>query len=135
MTIIISLFFISLTVITVMFGRKLNLVRNGEIEINESINTALEIPYIAEIKQITVKKVKRFGYIGLVTSIRLYFRSTNLVKAKYQDLKTKMKNVQKTNAVEGTTEKEVSRFLKVVSDYKHKIRRIKHQIKEEEKID
>ncbi len=118
-----------------MFGRKLNLVRNGEIEINESINTALEIPYIAEIKQITVKKVKRFGYIGLVTSIRLYFRSTNLVKAKYQDLKTKMKNVQKTNAVEGTTEKEVSRFLKVVSDYKHKIRRIKHQIKEEEKID
>jgi len=134
MTLLLSLFFISLLSITIMFGRKLALVRNKEIMIMEQENIILEIPFVGEIKQLTVKKIKRYGYVSLVTTIRMYFRSKNLAKVKYEDLKTKLRKLHSSKAPEGTTEKEVSRFLKVVSDYKHKIRRIKTQIEEEEEI-
>jgi hypothetical protein len=133
MTLLLSLFFISLISITIMFGRKLAMIKEGG-EIIENNQNTLEVPYVAEIKHITVRKVRRFGYVGLVTTIRLYFRSKNLIKTKYEDLKTKMKQVHKNEMLEGTNKKEMSRFLKVMSDYKNKVRRIKHQIEEEEKI-
>ena len=133
MTLLLSLFFISLICLTIMFGRKLAMIKGNGIEIVEE-HSAIEIPYVAEIRHLTFKKIKRLGYVSLVTTIRLYFRSKNTVVSKYEDLKKKMKQVHKSEIAEGTNQKEVSRFLKTMSDYKNKIRKIKTQIKEEESL-
>ena len=118
---------------TIMFGRKLALVRNGSTEKIERENIVIT-PYLIEVKHITIKKIKKYSYVGLVTTIRLYFRSSNLLKTKYEELKTKIKNSNIVKNREGINEKEVSGFLKTVSEYKNKIRKIKHQIKEEENL-
>ncbi len=132
MTILISLFLISFIAITVMFNRKLFLLKNGDITVTQKENMVLEIPYILKIKNITNKKIKKYGYVILVTIIRLYFRSLNLLKRKYKELKTRIDNLNKGEVVNGTEKREVNKFLKGISDYKNKIKEIKHQIKEEE---
>lgn len=99
---------------------------------DEYMEVELEIPYLNEVKDVTVRRVKRLGYMGLVTTIRLYFKSSNVVKSGYKGLKEKLKNVQNHEALNGAIGQEASGFLRVVSDYKTKIRRIKHQIREEE---
>src|SRR3989344_535250 len=128
---LLSIFLVSLIALCIIFGRKLELLagRGGM----ESDNITIEIPYVAEIKQITIRKVKRFGYVALVTSIRIYFRSSNLLKSRYAEIRDKMENAYKNDFM-GIEKKEINKFLKVVSDYKQKIRKIKHRIKEEEKM-
>ena len=132
MTILISLFFISLISIAIMFEKKLALLKNQSESITEKGTPTLEMPYVVEIKDITIRKVKRAGYLGLITIIRLYFRSLNFLKYKYDKLKDLTKNIHK-NTTNDIEKKEINRFLKVVSDYKNKIRKIKSRIKEEEK--
>ena len=91
--------------------------------------------HIEELKYRTIKKVKHHGYNTLVATIRLYVRGTNLLKNKYQEIKIKI--VENKNRWNNDLPKrqEVSKFLKMISDYKHKIREIKHKIKEEENIE
>lgn len=134
MYILISLFAISLVSLAIMFSRKLMILRNQGISIHEVEHMILELPFIKEIKHLTIRQVKRVGYVGLVTSIRLYFRTINITKAKYTEIKAKLKSIDKTKIISDIEKKEVNKFLKIVSSYKHKIRQIKHQIKEEEKI-
>jgi len=136
MTIYLYIFLASFVAIMVMFGRRLIILRNKGLVITEDeyVEVRLEIPYLNEVKEVTVRKVKRIGYMGLVTTIRFYFRSSNMVKSGYQELKEKLKNVKNHEALNGAIGQEASGFLKVVSDYKTKIRRIKHQIKKEENI-
>jgi RAB protein geranylgeranyltransferase component A len=61
-----------------------------------------------------------------------------LLKRNYKAIKTKLVNrinKSKNNIAGELPEKrEVSKFLKMVSEYKHKIKKIKHQILEEENI-
>lgn len=129
MTIILTLFFISLFGITFMIGRKLVMLQNGKVISGEKV--LLEIPYIKEIKHITIKNIKKHHHAGLVATIRFYVRFSNFLKNKYQEAKIKIKNRNKESHI-GSEKKEISKFLKIISEYKHKIREIKHKIKKEE---
>ena len=81
-----------------------------------------------------LRGAKKFSYIVLVVLIRVYVKFSNFVKAKYAALKDRWKKIQikRNGGVEVTTEQEPNKFLKMVGEYKKKIRYIKHRIKEEE---
>jgi len=115
-----------------MIERKLLMLQNGHVlQKNEFLEKTPD--YLEKLKNLTAKNIKRHGYIGLVATIRIYVRSTNFLKNKYQETKIKIKNIhaRKTN-IDSEEKREVSKFLKMISEYKHKIREIKHRIKEEE---
>lgn len=126
---LLALFFISLSGIAFMIGRKMLVLQDAQIEQGEEI--FLEVPYIEEWKHLTVKGAKRHSYLALVATIRLYVRSSNFIKDKYEKILTEIENKRKEHIVK-RGKKEVSRFLKTVSDYKRKVREIKHRVAEEE---
>lgn len=131
------LFFSSLLGIIFMIGRKLLMLQNGQITYKDGTETFLKAQYLETFKHSAIKTIKKHSYLGLVTTIRLYFRSTNLLKNKYQEIKIKIKErlSKRESRLNGDLPKrqEVSKFLKMISEYKQKIRAIKHKIKEEEK--
>ena len=128
------LFFGSLLSITFMIGRKLIILRGGQVA-HES-EAILNTLYLEEWKQAAVKSIRKYSYFGLVSVIRFYFRFSNLLKNKYQELKIKAKSMRgKKSNGEKTEPREASKFLKMISEYKYKIRRIKRQIKEEEDLE
>lgn len=133
MYILLILFFISLLGISIMIGRKLVLLKNGQALGIEKV--LFEIPHLEKVKYLIVQNTKKYGHIGLVESLRFYIRSSNFLKSKYGEIKNKIKNIRTKNQSNGNPPEkaEVSKFLKMVSDYKHKIREIKHKIHEEEK--
>jgi len=134
MSIILATFFISLSGIILMIGRKLLLTSNHHVD--TSHNFIIDVPEIDEIKHITGKKVKRFSYILLVITLRIYVLAENIAKKKYSALKNKiqeLKNKSRKNKGLAVLEtKEANKFLKTVSDYRTKINKIKQKIKEEE---
>lgn len=107
-----------------------------ELIMNEE-EVLFEIPYINEVKVITSKNIRKYGYMSLATAIRLYFRSSALVKETYKDTKGKVKEVIEKNKKliprSAQAKEEISGFLKTISEYKNKINTLKHKIKEEEK--
>lgn len=129
---ILILFFGSLLAIVFMIGRKILMLHHGvTLSEGEPIfkNSSLE-----EWKYSVVNKAKRWNYVFLVIVIRIYFRILNLIKLGYQKFIAKIKSMKSTDTEAPIKEKkEVSRFLKMVSEYKSKIRKIKRKIKEEEK--
>ena len=62
----------------------------------------------------------------------LIVRSAGLYGKAKSNLKKIINTYYRPNGEEG--EKEVSKFLKMISTYKNKIRKIKHKIKQEEKM-
>lgn len=109
------------------------MLQNGQVLDRDEI--FLKAPYLEELKHKIVKNIKKHGYIGLVTTIRFYIKSTNFVKNKYDEARTAIKNIHpKKSNNEKEDKQEISKFLKIISEYKHKIREIKHKIKEEEKL-
>jgi hypothetical protein len=133
MSLLFILFILSLLSISIMIGRKLVLLRNGELMGREEI--IIDVPVIEEIKLATGRTIRKVGYVSLVTGIRVYFRSANYLKARYEDTKEKITELRNRNKTEEelADQKEISKFLKVISEYKHKIRTIKHKIREEER--
>lgn len=125
------LFFLSLTSIIIMIGRKLVAIKHEQILSHEEV--LFEVPYLEKAKHITIKNIKKHGYDILVVAIRSYIRSTNYLKNKYEEIKIKIKNRNQKNNINGE-KKEISKFLKIVADYKNKIREIKHKIKKEENL-
>ena|SRR3989344_4975155 len=130
MYILLILFFTSLILIIFMIGRKLILLQNGLVVNKEEV--LFKIPHLEKIKNLTIENAKKYGHLGLVTTLRLYVRSINFLKNKYQETKIKIENWNKENHINGE-KKEISKFLKIIGDYKHKIREIKNKIHEEEK--
>lgn len=127
------LFFGSLLGITFMIGKKLLMLQNGQILQREE--DLFKIQHLEEFKRLTIKNVKKHGYPILVTTIRYYVRSSNLLRNKYQEVKNKIKNIHIKKQKDGSLEKrEASNFLKMVSEYKNKIRKIKQKVKEEENL-
>src|SRR3989344_4394591 len=110
MSILLILFFISLFGIVLMIGRKLVLLKNGQVLSKGEI--LFEIPNLEKVRHFTVKNAN-----------------------KYEKTKIKIKNINIKNHPNGeSTEKvEASKFLKMISDYKYKIRELKNKIHEEEK--
>jgi hypothetical protein len=116
-----------------MIGRKLAVVRNGEIIIEQEYSHPF-VPDLKKIKDATIISVKKYGHLSLVTIVRFHFRSTNFLKNKYEEVKVTIKNIttKKDSNGNAVPKAEVSKFLKLISDYKHKIREIRHKIREEE---
>lgn len=132
MYILLILFFVSLLGITFMIGRKFFLIQNGII-LSQTENTPIAPHFFDEWKQSAVKNFKKYGYAGLVGSIRIYFRVNNVFKNKYEELKLKIKNTyNKKRNTENEIKREANKFLKMVSEYKNKVRKIKERVKEEE---
>ncbi len=129
---LIILFFVSLTAIVVMLGRKLAHVNSGEAVAQE--HPHVFVPDFQKIKQLTKVNSKRYGYLLLVATLRAYVRSINMLKIQYRNLETKIKNMRRGSSETVSEEQQASKFLKMISEYKHKIRKIKHKIHEEEKI-
>ena len=115
-------------------GRKLISLKNHE---NEQIisreETLFELPYLKEVKHLTITNVKKHGYVLLVETVRFYVRGINILQNKYEEIKIKIKNRGKKNTTDGE-KKEISKFLKIIAEYKHKIREIKHKVKKEENL-
>lgn len=116
-----------------MIGRKLLMLQNGQISYRDSAETFLKAQYFEELKHSTIKTIKKHSYVGLVIIIRLYIKFSNYIKNKYKEVKIKIKNKYHQKTGGKTKEKqEAPKFLKIISEYKQKIREIKHRIKKEE---
>ena len=130
------LFFLSLCGIIFMIGSKLILLQEAQFGIKQ--NLSIKIPDAEEIKYHVVKHTKRYGFILLVIILRFTILTSHFLKNKFKELKDKIINLIKKYTVHehniDSQPREVSGFLKTVSDYKHKIRKIKHRIKQEEGI-
>lgn len=125
------LFFASLLGIAFMIERKLLMLQNGKLPYDGK-DSFLETPY-EEWKELAIRNVKKHGYTGLVAMIRYYVISANYLKNKYEQAKTKVKSLSKKNL--SVEEKiEVNGFLKMITEYKQKIRDIKDRVKEEENL-
>lgn len=133
MILILILFFVSLAGIILMIGKKLILERaileNMAIE-----KTILDIPRLGKIKDISIKRIRKYSFVLLVITIRYYVKSSNFLKKQSKGMveKVKTKLIRKNNLSESNEKQEVSGFLKMISDYKQKVKRIKKIIKEEE---
>ncbi|OGI63357.1 hypothetical protein A2818_01445 [Candidatus Nomurabacteria bacterium RIFCSPHIGHO2_01_FULL_40_12] len=130
MSLILIPFFISLIGIVIMIGRKLALVQNGKIIEKEYIHPF--VPDFQKMKYVILESLEKYGHLSLVAILRSYIKITNFVKYQYEEIKIKIQNRRKEKILNGEI-KETSKFLKMISDYKHKIRKIKHSIHEEEK--
>ncbi len=134
MLVFLILFGVSLVGVVWMLSRKLALVKSGGYEPAEEVHDHPFVPDIEKIKHFTKRGAKRYGYLALVTTLRVYVKTTNELKNRYMEIRQKMRNLKNKSVTEAQTmEQEASRFLKMISEYKHKIREIKHQIHEEER--
>jgi acetyl-CoA carboxylase beta subunit len=118
-----------------MIGRKLSFIDISRQKNIENIFKNKEID-LNKIKIITIKNTKKIGLVILVLTLRFSIKTSYLIKNGYKITKNKIniiidKNLQKKE----NKEKEVSNFLKMVSGYKDRIRKIRHKIKEEEGIE
>jgi hypothetical protein len=129
-------FFVSLLGIIFMVGRKLLLIQSGIIVNAEDQHTF--VPDVETIKEVFTSNAKKHSYAALVVLIRLYVQFSNLLKRSLSKTKSLLvRKFSKKASPEDMPEKqEVSKFLKLVSAYKLKIRKIKRKIVvEEEKKD
>jgi hypothetical protein len=119
-----------------MIGKKLIFADIKKGEYTEKF--ILETFDLSEIKHLATKNIKKYGFIALVITLRFSIKSSHFLKSGYVETKNKIRNSIKNylaHREKEHKEKEVSNFLKMVSDYKQKIRKIKHKIKEEEGIE
>ena len=133
MSVLLILFFASLIGISIMIGRKLFLGKKQPKIVEETI--LVQTPDLREIRYVFIKKSREYGYIALVEIIRFSVRSSKLLKRQYKGLTKKIRSITKkhTSHREEMEKKEVSGFLKKISEYKYKVRKIKDKIIEEEK--
>ncbi|OGI95318.1 hypothetical protein A2917_02000 [Candidatus Nomurabacteria bacterium RIFCSPLOWO2_01_FULL_42_17] len=125
------LFFASLVAIIIMIGRKLAVIEHEQILNHEEV--LFEIPNLEKVKHFTIRNLKKYGHAGLVGTMRLYLKSKNFLRNKYEQIKIKINKISNETHVNGE-KREISKFLKVIGDYKHKIREIQHKIKKEENL-
>ena len=134
------LFFVSLGVITIMIGRKLLLLSNieghhhnsylGEILISDMLD-------FDKLKNLTLKNGKKLGHATIWVTLRVYIISSNFVNKKRKEIVVKVKNKLNKNRKNNIQEekKEVSKYIKIISEYRQKIKKMKHRIKEEDGIE
>lgn len=130
------IFFISLAGVTFLIGRKVILLRRGgTVETGEFL---FIIPSVEEIRVISIRNTKRLAYAILVNTIKLSLKSSNSLKNVSREIKEKTKIITAKytkNSEKVIKEKKVSKFLKMISESKQKIRNIKSKIKKEEGIE
>jgi len=135
MYILLILFLASLSGIIIMIWRKLALLQNGQILEHSAVS--FEIPHLEKLRDVTVKNIKKYGHKGLVETLRFHLRTSKFLKNKYDETKIKIRNINlkdQSSQNGNLPDRQVSKFLKMIGDYKRKIRAIKHKIKEEENL-
>ena len=127
------LFFASLLGIVVMTGRKLFLLEKQPVIAEEEI--LVQTPDFKEIRHVFIRKTREYGYVALVEIIRFSVRSSKFLKHKYKEAENKIRGLARKHITheEEVQKKEVSSFLKKISEYKHKLKKIKNQVIKEEK--
>lgn len=131
MTFILILFFVSLLSIVIILYRRVILIRNNEMVI---IDESPLLPDAKEVHHVIVKNAKAYSLFFIAIFLRTYIRSSVIIKKKTSETYTKVKNKLSGNPGEVATseKKEVSAFLRNISEYKKKIKKLKKQIVEEE---
>lgn len=138
MFILLSILLVSLVGIVVIVGRKMMLIRKGELNENEIVVGNPFHPDIEKLKYSTIKNVKRYGYLSLFTILRLYIHTANIIKKKSLEFARRIENRllrSKNDFEKNSDQNEVNKHLKMISEYLSKIRRMKKRIKEEEGVD
>ena len=133
MTLLLTLFFVSLLGTIGMVGRKLSLVPTETHQQRQS--DSFEIPHFDALKDMGTQSVKKYAYATLVLSLKLYIRSTNMLKYQYLELEKQIKNARTKHLSPEelkAKEEKASRFLDKISEYKYRIRKIKRKIAAEE---
>jgi hypothetical protein len=129
---ILTLFFGSLLGIIFMIGRKIILIQNGQAPEYPEVSNNQEWE---EFKYEALKGLKRLGYALLVEGVRLYVKLISYLKNLSRLIIRKIQKVYYKKLETGTGEpRESSKFLKMVGQYKRKLRRIKEKVKEEENL-
>ena len=120
-----------------MVWRELVLVRNGQVTAVHHSHPL--VPDLRKIKYLTLKGIKRFSYVILFVTLKFFIKSSNFIKTRsmilIEELKNKLRKSNGNSLDETIEKKEVSKYLKVISEYRQKIRQMKHKIKEEEGIE
>ena len=115
-----------------MVGRKLAATNEIQVFYREEILSKEK--HLEEWKAWFVHGIKVVSISILFVSIRLYVRTLNTFKKLYANAKIFVKKTyRKRTELEKLEKQEASKFLKMISDYKRKIRKIKQQVAEEEK--
>ena len=131
------LFFLSLAGIIIMVWRELVLVKNGLVVKTQHSHPF--VPDLQKIKYLASKGTKKLSYVTLFIMLRFFIKSSSFIKNKStilaKEIKTRFKKFRKDTSDETAEKKEASKYLKIISEYRHKIRAIKHRIKEEEGIE
>lgn len=130
MTFVLILFFLSLIAMLYMIWSKVSLLRNNATLIEDD---SVFIPEAKEISRFLKKNGKTLSLVLVALGLRAWVKSSVFLKKKSEILKRKIKKtVLKQSAEKFLEKKEVSNFLKAVSDYKKRISKIKDKIVEEE---
>ena len=132
-------FFLSLVGIIGMLGCKIMHLKNGKVIYTENLEHSHPLaPDFQKIKHLTRRGFKKFGYVALFVILKFFIKFSNFIKIKSQILVQEIKDKfrKKNSDLSGETmgKKEVSKYLKVISEYRQKIRKMRHLIKEEEGI-
>lgn len=128
-------FTISFLGIMIMLGKKILLIRTGQIMEDEDI---FFIDF-KKIKYFTEKWWKKLRYASIFITLKFFIKSSNFIKTKGLELAKKIQN--RLNKIGGTSmgdmkeKRDVSLYLKTISEYQKKIRNMKHRIKKEEGIE
>jgi hypothetical protein len=134
------LFFISLTAIILMIGRKWSLVKGNVGQPEEHHEAGVFISSIFDLDQIKHSLILNFEkaiHALIFVTLRGYLLSSNLINLKRKEWAEKIKVRLNKNRQQNIAEekKEVSKYIRIISEYRQKIKHMKHKIKEEEGIE
>jgi hypothetical protein len=121
-----------------MIGRKLLLINDSEkhsLHLHPE-NLLSDLFNFNKLKDSTIKNSKKFIHILIWIILRTYILSLNFINKKRTEIVLRIKNkLNKNNTENSEGKKEPSKYIKMIAEYRHKIRRIKHRIKQEEGIE
>jgi len=135
------LLFISLIGMITIVGKKMEFVKKRNVTLLEGENSSPLLFDVKRLEDIFMRSVKKYGYAILFIVLRLYIRYANLLKRKSLELAKKIEDrLKKSKFLPGTevkTEKEyrVNKYLKMISEYQVKIRKMREKIREEERVE
>jgi hypothetical protein len=122
-----------------MLGRKMFLLKKAGFPKEPAEKFIVRAVNWDEVKNTISRNLKKYGQIIIFVSLRIYILSVHNLKQHYFRLAEKIKKIIRQNfqrADKDPLEKqEVSKFLKVVSEYRQKIKKMKRRIKAEEGIE
>jgi hypothetical protein len=122
-----------------MIGRKLLLLNNtGEHHTHHENEMFISgLLDSNKIKHTLIENLKKIEHALIWVILRTYLLSRNFINTKRKEIALQIKEWLSKHRKEHIVEekKEVSKYIKVISEYRQKIKHIKHKIKEEEGIE